>query len=213
MTHIAFYFDPSCPFSWITSRWLLQVSVAREMTIDWRPFSLALKNNELTPRDTDSEHAENHRGSHRIQRVILQAATNHGASIAQLYSEFGMRFHIMEEPFSNEVIKEVLMSLSLPAELLDAADDTSLDTKLQKEIDTATTATGGDIGVPTIVFIDDKTNEQRGYFGPILQELPPTKDKSLMLWDGLEKLTSLPYFYEIKRSRSGGPNVFSAASC
>lgn len=212
MTTIEFYFDPSCPFCWITSRWLTQVSAEREIDITWRQFSLALKNDELTQRDDETVHAAAHRGAHRVHRVIAQAVASYGASASELYSEFGMRFHIMEQEFSDNMIRTVLADKNLPEELLTAADDTSLDTALQTEIDSAIDAAGTDIGVPTIVF-RSKDGTRLGYFGPVLNELPSTLQESLDIWDGLEKLATSPSFYEIKRARDGGPNVFSAARC
>lgn len=212
MTTIEFYFDPSCPFCWITSRWLTQVSAEREIDITWRQFSLALKNDELTQRDDETVHAAAHRGAHRVHRVIAQAVANHGTSASELYSEFGVRFHIMEQEFGDDMILAVLADKNLPEELLAAADDTSLDAALQTEIDSAIEAAGPDIGVPTIVF-HSKDGTRLGYFGPVLNELPSTLQESLDIWDGLEKLATSPSFYEIKRARPGGPNVFSAARC
>lgn len=212
MTTIEFYFDPSCPFCWITSRWLTQVSAEREIDITWRQFSLALKNNELEQRADETSHAEAHRGAHRVQRVIAQAVSDHGASAAELYAEFGVRFHILEQAFGDDMIRAVLADKNLPAELLTAADDTSLDSYLQAEIDSATAAAGSDIGVPTIVFLGSD-GTRLGYFGPVLNELPSSLQESLDIWDGLEKLATSPSFYELKRPRDGGPNVFSAARC
>lgn len=212
MTSIEFYFDPACPFCWITSRWLRQVSQEREIDINWRQFSLAIKNNELAASDGESEHAGVHRASHRIHRVIRQAAQIRGASTIDLYSEFGIRFHIMEKPFDDDMIAEVLADKNLPADLLAAADDASLDADLQAEIDSAVDAAGSDIGVPTIIFID-KAGQRIGYFGPVLNELPATLEESLAIWDGLSALATTPSFSEIKRPRSGGPDVFSAAKC
>lgn len=212
MTTIEFYFDPSCPFCWITSRWLTQVSAEREINIIWRPFSLALKNDELEQQDGETIHAATHRDAHRVQRVIARAVAEHGASASELYSEFGMRFHIMEQKFDDDMIRTVLSDKKLPADLLAAADDTSLDTALQAEIDSAVEAAGSDIGVPTIVF-HSKDGARLGYFGPVINELPGTLQESLDIWDGLEKLATSPSFYEIKRARDGGPNVFSAARC
>lgn len=212
VTTIEFYFDPSCPFCWITSRWLTQVSAERKIDITWRQFSLALKNNELTQQDDETQHAAVYRGSHRIQRVIAKATQAYGAVASELYSEFGVRFHIMEQTFDDDMIVAVLADKKLPPELLAAADDTSLDAGLQAEIDSAIEAAGADIGVPTIVF-HGKDGQRLGYFGPVLNELPGTLQESLDIWDGLEKLARTSSFYEIKRSRTDGPNVFSAARC
>lgn len=212
MSKIEFYFDPACPFSWITSRWLLQVRAERDIDISWRQFSLALKNDSLVERDDESPHAADHRASHRIQRVIYQAVSQHQASAIDLYSEFGIRHHIIERAFDEAMIAEVLADKQLPAELAEAADDTSLDQPLRAEIDSAMEAAGGDIGVPTIVF-SASDGHKLGYFGPVLNELPDTLDESLAIWDGLAKLATVKSFYELKRGRDGGPNVFSAARC
>lgn len=115
----------------------------------------------------------------------------------------------MEKPFNDNTVLEVLNEKGLPVELLDAADDTSQDSELQAEIDSATQAAGQDIGVPTTVFTA-KNGERLGCFGPVLNELPDTLEESLNIWDGLEKLATTSSFYEIKRSRPGDPNVFSA---
>lgn len=212
MTAIDFYYDPSCPFCWITSRWLLGVSKHRDIAVNWRQFSLALKNYELSGEHDKSPHGDVHRASHRVQRVICAAVRDHGASSIELYSEFGMRFHIQERAFDDDVIREVLEAKNLPLGLLAAADDTSLDAALQTELNSAIDAAGEDIGVPTIVFTD-KTGKRLGYFGPVLDALPEDIEESLALWDGLEKLATSTHFYELKRSRSDGPNVFSAAKC
>lgn len=212
MTSIEFYFDPSCPFCWITSRWLVQVSAERKIDIAWRQFSLAMKNNELKPQQDDTKYAIAHRGAHRVHRVIAQAVREFGASSADLYAEFGIRYHILEQSFDDDMIKQVLKDKSLPIALLSAADDTSLDGFLKSEIDSAVEAAGQDIGVPTIVF-KDKSGKRLGYFGPVLNELPKTLQESLAIWDGLEKLATTSSFYELKRSRPGDPNVFSAARC
>lgn len=212
MTKIDFYFDPSCPFCWVTSRWLLQVSGARDIDVTWRPFSLTLKNNEMSDRGKDkTPHGNAHRAGHRIHRVIAVAAAK-GASVIDLYSAFGIQYHIAGMEYSDEGIRDVLAQLKLPAELQAAADDTSLDTGLAAELQTALDVAGKDIGVPTIVFYSDD-GSKLGYFGPVLQELPELSE-SLRIWDGLEKLATVKSFYELKRTRpDGGPNTASTAKC
>lgn len=212
MTTVEFYFDPSCPFSWITSRWLHQIITERDVTVRWRQFSLALKNDELVPSKDETPHARVHREAHRVQRVIAKAVADYGASAADLYSEFGVRFHIMEQAFDDDMIRAVLADKALPSGVFLAADDESIDKELQAEIDSAIEAAGSDIGVPTIVF-QSKDAQRLGYFGPVLNELPSSPQESLAIWDGLEKLATSSSFYEIKRAREGGPNVFSAARC
>ncbi|WP_074040815.1 DsbA family oxidoreductase [Dermacoccus nishinomiyaensis] len=209
MERIEFFYDPCCPFCWITSRFLLEVSVERDVDVTWRPFSLAMKNNELAgDDDAVDEHGEMHRSSHRVLRVITKAAEQHGASVIDLYSAFGRRFHLDHEKYDDAMIADVLAAAGLPAELAKAADDTSLDGGLQASIDSAVEAVGDDTGVPTIVFVSDD-GQRRGFYGPVLQELP-SKDDALRLWDSLVGLVSVPAFYELKRTRPEGmPNTAS----
>ena len=172
MERIEFFYDPCCPFCWITSRFLLEVSAERDIDVTWRPFSLAMKNGELGgDDDAVTEHGEMHRSSHRVLRVVTKAAEQHGASVIDLYSAFGRRFHLDHEKYDDAMIADVLAAAGLPAELAKAADDTSLDEGLQATIDSALEAVGDDTGVPTIVFVSDD-GERRGFYGPVLQELP-----------------------------------------
>ena len=104
MQRVDFYFDPCCPFCWITSRWLLQVSRSRDVEITWRPFSLADKNDELRPDGPGAtEHAEGHRAAHRVLRVIT-AAAKRGASVIDLYSAFGRALHVEGRPLDDALI-------------------------------------------------------------------------------------------------------------
>lgn len=209
MSRIDFYFDPSCPFCWITSRWLLQVQQERDIDVTWRPFSLALKNDELGADGTDSAHGAAHRPAHEVLRVML-AAADRGASLIDLYSAFGRRNHVDRRSYDAAMIAEVLAELDLPADLADAATDGSYDERLQAEITSATDLGGTDIGVPFIAFHGEDGRAQ-GYFGPVLNEMPGT-DEGLRLWDGLERLGTVSSFYELKRTRpQGGPDTRGTA--
>lgn len=206
---IDFYFDPSCPFSWITSRLIKNVEQDRKLDVSWRPFSLAIKNDDF---NGDGERESiGHIASHRVLRVML-AATEGGASMDGLYTSFGTQKHIIQEPYSDEIIAKVLADLKLPADLINRADDTSLDGKLSESISSATDIVGDDVGVPIIVFtLPD--GSQSGYFGPVLESLPD-KEACLSLWDGLAVLATSPDFYELKRERpSGMPDTGSTARC
>lgn len=212
---VTFYFDPSCPFCWITSRWLLMVRGQRELEVNWRPFSLAIKNDELSGDKTKAkgktEHGELYRSSHRVLRV-MQAAEAKGAALIDLYTDFGIAHHIAGDDFDDALIAHVLEKHGLPADLARAADDTSYDKQLAASIQSATDVAGQDIGVPTIVFTA-ADGSKSGFFGPVLQALPDL-DEALKLWDGLSQLATDQNFYELKRSRpSGNPDVFSTAKC
>ena len=205
---LEFYFDPSCPFCWVTSRWLLSVSNKRDLHITWRPFSLAMKNDELK---ADNSGKQGHLSAHRVIRVMLAAAKD-GVSLSDMYTKFGIRHFMVGDEYDDQFIADVLKELKLDPQYAKSADDTKLDNELEASIAEATKVVGQDIGVPTIVF-EFEDGHKTGFFGPVLQALPD-EETSLELWDGLIKLAAVPGFYELKRGReAGGPDVFSTARC
>jgi len=208
--NVEFYFDPSCPFCWITSRWLCMVSNDRDINITWKPFSLAIKNDTLH-HNSDNEYAAGARAAHRILRVML-AAEKDGGSLLDLYTNFGIQHFVVGLDYDDALIKKILERQKLPLELLKSADDEKIDNQIQHSMDQAIEVAGEDIGVPTIVFhLED--GSKAGYFGPVLQDLPD-KEESLRLWDGLSMLAADKSFYELKRTRpSSGPDVYSTAKC
>jgi hypothetical protein len=209
--NIEFYFDPSCPFCWITSRWLLQISTKRDVNIKWTPFSLALKNNELKEDAELTPYTDSHVSAHRVLRVMV-AAEKLGTPIIDLYTRFGISFHLGEEKLNNELISEILKEYKLPNELLSEADNTMIDNTLRKNIAGAIELAGKDIGVPTIIFTNSNGKKQ-GYFGPVLEKLPEIDD-SLKIWDALTTLALQSSFYELKRQRPNSmPDVVSTAHC
>lgn len=188
------------------------VSTERDITIEWKPFSLALKNNELADDAFETPHAAGHRAAHRVLRVMMAAHATHGTSLIDMYTTSGISHHVAGMDMDDELITNLLDQYTLPHELLEAADSEEYDEKLHDSISSATDVAGDDIGVPTIVFVATDGNKQ-GFFGPVLQTLP-AKDEALDLWDGLSKLATNTSFYELKRSRpSDGPDVFSTAKC
>ena len=209
--NVAFYFDPICPFSWIASRWLLMVSDERDVSIEWKPFSLALKNRQKHA-ERPSRSQAGHASSLRVLRVIEAAHIAHETSRIDFYTEIGMRYHLTGRAYDDALISEVLRQLSLPDDLLKAADDESYDALLEKSIKHATELAGQDIGVPTTAFVavDGTTC---GFYGPVLNTLPGKKE-ALQLWDGLSLLATTNSFYELKRSRpEGRPDVASTGAC
>jgi DSBA-like thioredoxin domain len=208
--NVDFYFCPSCPFCWITSRWLCMVSNDRNINITWKPFSLAIKNDTLH-NNADSKYAAGSRAAHRVLRVML-AAEKEKASLLDLYTEFGIQHFVVGLDYDHAMIKKILERKKLPVSLLKFADDEKLDAKIEASMKEAISIAGEDIGVPTIVF-ELKDGTKAGYFGPVLQDLPD-KEESLRLWDGLSMLATDKSFYELKRSRpAGGPDVYSTAKC
>ncbi len=204
---IDFYFDPSCPFCWVTSRFVLLAANKREININWRLFSLAIKNGEL---DEKEDNGYNHLPAHRVERVLL-AASRQGADLGEMYKLFGIRHFLSGDEYSDEVITDVLGQLKLDKNLFSAADDESLDQELRKSTDEAVGIVGQDIGVPTIVF-KKENGEKTGFFGPVILTLPEM-DEAVEQWDALVTLANSSNFYELKRGRDGSPDVVSTAKC
>lgn len=203
--NVEFYFDPSCPYCWITSRWLVTVQNNRtDINITWRPFSLAIKNNQL------SKTGGWHSASHRVLRVII-AASQQGVDMGELYSAFGYQKHIMGENYNDIMIAQVLAEQALDADLLNAADDTTLDAQLESSMNSALEVVGNDVGVPIIIF--NQNGQRSGYFGPVLISMPNVSN-SLKLWDGLVAMATSKEFYELKRTRKhGDADTASTAVC
>lgn len=207
--NVSFYFDPACPFCWVTSRWLLMASNKREINISWHLFSLAVKNGEFDPGKNKSDF--DHMPSHRVERVILAGADS-GASMLDMYTAFGIKHFLAGDEYDDEVIMSVLKQLNLDESLIARTNDESLDERLIESTQEAVDIVGQDIGVPTIVF-DTQDGKKTGFFGPVIQTLPE-QDEAVELWDGIVKLVNNPNFYELKRGRpSGGPDVISTAKC
>ncbi len=193
---VVFYFDPICPYSWITSRWLITVQNNREkINVSWQLFSLAIKNSRQgTPENLRDD---SHYPSHRVLRVIT-AAGKQNADIGKLYTTFGNRHHIEGEQFTDDMIRDVLKEYKLSADLLQAADDPSIDVEISNNMNVALGIVGDDAGTPIIIF--DQQGQKSGYFGPVLISMPSISD-SLKLWDSLVILATSKEFYELKRSR------------
>lgn len=203
--NISFYFDPSCPYCWITSRWIIQAASQREINVTWKPFSLALKNNAFE--DRTKPHAESAIAAHRVIRLMLAS----GKDIGEMYTSFGTKHHIYGEDFNDDLIKTVLKEEDLSEDLLSSADDETIDDKIRTSTDEAVKLVGQDIGVPTIVFEDN--DKKIGYFGPVLLRLPSVTE-SVKLWDSLTQLATSEHFYELKRGRpESGPETASTAIC
>ena len=201
---IDFYFDPSCPWCWVTSRWLVEVSENRDLEINWLPFSLAIKNNELDGDDVTG-HLDTHTIAHQVLRMIEAIHAKENIDRGILYTEFGKSYFIDKKLDDDVFMGEVLKRLGLSDDYLLEATDTNFDKALEQHIKNAVEVVGGDVGVPLIIFKNEKGSKQ-GYFGPVLQGLPD-KEQGLILWDALSLLGSNSSFYELKRTRKGRSKV------
>ena len=199
MIRISFYYDPSCPWCWITSRWLTEVQTAREVEIDWLPFSLAIKNGELNGDDVTG-HLDTHTIAHRTLRVVESIHAKEGIDRGELFTEFGKSYFIDPKLDDDNFFQAVLERMNLPLDYLEQLDNAEHDHALQQHLDEAVEIAGDDVGVPLIIF-DTTDGERVGYFGPVLGRLP-TPERGLEIWDGLCAIATGPDFYELKRKRA-----------
>jgi hypothetical protein len=194
---VQFYFDPVCPWTWITSRWLVEVAEHRDLQITWNQFSLRYHNKTNPAYDWLREEMED---QHPGVRVL--AATNqlHGnAAVGRLYTTLGTIIHHDGDERLTR-LAEGIAAAGLPVDLIDAGSDTSWDAVIIESTDRAVDLVGKDAGIPIVVI--DGANHT--YFGPVLSPAP-TGAKALELWDAFVVLGSIDGIYEIKRTRDVRP--------
>lgn len=204
---LEFFFDPICPFAWVTSRWVVDVAGQRGLDVQWRFIALAVVNAE-----TDySKFPPAYPSLHGLGRDMLRvAAAARGAggneAVAAFYTAAGKRMHLdgvsaavfSGAPIPADLISGVVADAGLGSWLSAAADDDSYDALLREETELALSRTGRDVGTPILTF-DPGTETEASLFGPVISRAP-AGDAALQLWDAVVTLARTPGFAELKRS-------------
>ena len=188
-----FWFDPLCPFAWISSRWIREVEQVRDIEVNWHLMSLAYLNKD---KDIPDDYREHLQGAEHPVRVAIKIAQDHPEGLGDWYTAVGTRKHNNGQALERETVAASLADAGLPPDLIEAWDDESLDEAVAASHHEGMDAVGDDVGTPTI-HIDGAA-----FFGPVLSKIPRGEEAG-QLWDGCVAVAKVPYFYELKRSRTG----------
>lgn len=200
---VTFWFDTSCPYCWITSRWVKEVEKVRDVEVTWVPMSLSILND---GRDIPAAYADRMKANWGPARIFAAVATEAPEKLDALYTAMGTRIHnegAVENPSEygdyNSVIVDSLAEVGLDAAYSEVADTEQWDEALKKFHQSAMDEVGDDVGTPVIKLGDT------AFFGPVLTRIPRGEEAG-EIFDASVKLASYPHFYEIKRSRNERPD-------
>ena len=187
-----FWFDPLCPWCWITSRWILEVEQVRDISVTWHIMSLAYLNQD---KEISDEYREFLTTAWQPVRVLMAAENKYGKeALLPLYTAMGTRIHLEKQDKDRAMIEAALVDAGLDVGLADAMDDSSYDEAIAKSHHLGMDQVGNEVGTPTIAF------EGSAFFGPVLTKAPRGEEAGV-LWDASVVIAGYPHFHELKRSR------------
>ncbi|MDT9690332.1 disulfide bond formation protein DsbA [Streptomyces sp. P9(2023)] len=200
-----FWFDPLCPWAWMTSRWMVEVEKLRPVDVRWNVMSLAVLNEDKLDELPDDYRKMMETQAWGPVRVVVAAQQLHGDEVVgPLYTALGTRFHNNGEGPTREAIIGALADVGLPAELADYADKDTYDTELRVSHKEGIEKVGQDVGTPVIA-VPGADGDEVAFFGPVVTPTP-RGEAAARLWDGTLLVAATPGFYEIKRTRTAAPS-------
>jgi hypothetical protein len=204
-----FFFDPACPWAWITSRWVEEVASRREHEVTWRFISLKTLNAEAGYDGDRARLKVVHEAGMQVLRIAARARAERGnEAVASVYSAFGHAFHTRGESAGfladpRTAGAGILSAAGLPGEWIDAISDSSYDELIDRETQTALARTGRDVGTPILTFRPG-TETEASFFGPVISSIP-RGEEAVRLWDAVETL-AMSGVAELKRSLRAAPD-------
>ena len=197
LTQVDFWFDPLCPWAWITSRWMLEVEKVRPVRTRWHIMSLAVLNSGRD--ELPEKYKEFLARAWGPVRVCIAAEQKFGPEVLEpLYTALGTRFHDEKGEPDRAAIEAALVDAGLPAELADAMDSTEYDDALQASHTDGMDRVGYEVGTP-VISVDGAS-----FFGPVVSPIP-RGEAAARLWDGVLLVAKTDGFFELKRSRTRDP--------
>jgi 2-hydroxychromene-2-carboxylate isomerase len=195
-TPVDFWFDPACPWAWITSRWIHEVAALRPIELRWHVMSLSVLNE---GRDLPEKYQKLMDEIWGSVRVCIAAEQKHGPGVlGDLYTELGTRIHMEKVPNTREMIEAALEAAGLEPSLADAAESTEYDEALRASHQDGIDRVGYEVGTPVI------SVEGTSFFGPVVSPIP-RGEAAVKLWDGVRAVAETDGFFELKRSRTRDP--------
>ncbi|MEV4518131.1 disulfide bond formation protein DsbA [Dactylosporangium sp. NPDC049525] len=196
------WFDPRCPWAWITSRWLLEVEQVRPVDVRFHVMSLSILNEGRD--DLPDRYKEGLAKGWGPVRVAIAAEQKFGNDVLRpLYTALGTRIHLEKQELSPELFEGALVDAGLPAQLAEYADSTEFDEQLRESHFAGMNPVGMDVGTP-VIHVPGSDGNLIAFFGPVVTPRPKGEAAG-RLWDGTLLVAGTPGFYEIKRTRDVGP--------